>query len=145
MKRLHAKYLFALLIVITVSSSLSAQNIVGSWKRTAIVTTYIDGKTTDEMSVITKEMPCTADIVYVFEANGNLTMRVPKGCPIPAVVSTWKTNGSTLTTSMKGFSTTDQVSVSGNTMTTTHDYSPKDKYVPKGAKSIKIVYKKISD
>lgn len=145
MKRILAQYMLIFCGIIAIDGSLSAQNIVGSWKRTAIVTTYVDGKTTDEMSAIIKEMPCTANIVYVFEANGNLTMRVPKGCPIPAVVSTWKTNGSALTTSMKGFSTTDQVSVSGSTMTTTHEYGAQDKYVPKGAKSIKIVYKKLSE
>ena len=107
MKKLINQYLLVWLGIMAVHGSVSAQNVVGAWKRTAIVTTYVDGQTTGEMSEITKEMPCTADIVYVFEANGNLTMRVPKGCPIPAVVSTWKTNGSTLTTSMKGFSTTN--------------------------------------
>lgn len=142
MKKLITQSLLTLLGIIAINSSLSAQNIVGSWKRTAIITTYADGKTTDEMSEITKAMPCTAEIVYVFEANGNLTMRVPQGCPIPAVLSTWKLNGSALTTSMKGLTTTDQVSVSGSTMTTTHEYGPQDKYVPKGAKSIKIIYKK---
>jgi hypothetical protein len=143
MKKIHAKYWFILLALIVVNSSLLAQNIVGLWKRTAIITTYENGKAIDEMTELTKEMPCTADIVYVFEANGNLTMHVPKGCPIPAVLSTWKLSGSTLTTSMKGFTTTDQVSVSGSTMTTTHEYSPQEKYVPKGAKTLKVVYKKL--
>lgn len=142
MKKLPAQYFLTLLVLMTLHHSLSAQSIVGEWKRTAIVTTYADGKTTDDMAELTKAMPCTADIVYVFEANGNLSMRVPKGCPIPAVLSTWKLNGSTLTTRMKDLTNTDQVSISGNTMTTTHAYSPQEKYVPKGAKSIKIIYKK---
>jgi hypothetical protein len=142
MKKILLKCLFTLFIATAMTHSLSAQNIVGQWKRSAILTVYADGKTVDELPELTKTMPCTADIVYVFEANGNLTMRVPKGCPIPAVLSTWKLSGSTLTTSMKGFTNTDQVSVSGSTMTTTHEYSPQDKYVPKGAKSIKVIYKK---
>ncbi|AYQ34870.1 lipocalin family protein [Runella sp. SP2] len=142
MKKLLAQGVVTLLTLLAINHSLSAQSIVGAWKRTAIITTYSDGKTTDDMAELTKAMPCTADIVYVFEANGNLSMRVPKGCPIPAVLSTWKLNGSTLTTSMKDLTNTDQVSISGNTMTTTHVYSPQDKYVPKGTKSIKIIYKK---
>ena len=142
MKKLLAQGLITLLAVLAINYSLSAQSIVGTWKRTAIITTYSDGKTTDDMAALTKAMPCTADIVYVFEANGNLSMRVPKGCPIPAVLSTWKLNGSTLTTSMKDLTNTDQVSISGNTMTTTHAYSPQDKYVPKGAQSMKIIYKR---
>jgi hypothetical protein len=143
MNKLLAKSLFSLLVFALASSSLSAQSVVGSWRRTAIITTYENGKSVDEMALLTKEMPCTADIVYVFEANGNLTMRVPKGCPIPAVLSTWKLNGTTLTTSMKGFTTTDQVSVSSGTMSITHVYGPQDKYVPKGAKSLKVVYQKL--
>lgn len=143
MNKLLAKSLFGFLIFALASSSLSAQSVVGSWRRTAIITTYENGKSVDEMALLTKEMPCIADIVYVFEANGNLTMRVPKGCPIPAVLSTWKLNGTTLITSMKGFSTTDQVSVSSGTMSTTHVYGPQDKYAPKGAKSLKVVYQKL--
>ena len=143
MRRILLKCLLTLLITTPMTHSLSAQNIVGQWKRSAMLTVYADGKTVDELPEITKEMPCTADIVYVFEASDNLTMRVPKGCPIPAVASTWKLNGNTLTTAMKGFTTTDQVSISGNTMTTTHEYGPQDKYVPKGMKALKVVYKKI--
>lgn len=142
MKKLLAQGVVTLLTLLAINHSLSAQSIVGAWKRTAIITTYSDGKTTDDMAELTKAMPCTADIVYVFEANGNLSMRVPKGCPIPAVLSTWKLNGSSLTTSLKDFTNTDQVSISGNIMTTTQVYSPQDKYVPKGTKSIKIIYKK---
>ena len=134
MKRVF-KIIFISLAFSMIDNETLAQNIVGQWKRTAIITTYDNGKTVDEMAALTKTMPCTADIVYVFEASGNLTMRVPKGCPIPAVLSTWKLNGSTLTTSMKDLTNTDQVSISGNTMTTTHAYSPQDKYVPKGVKS----------
>ena len=141
MKRVF-KIIFISLAFSMIDNETLAQNIVGQWKRTAIITTYDNGKTVDEMAALTKTMPCTADIVYVFEASGNLTMRVPKGCPIPAVLSTWKLNGSTLTTRMKDLTNTDQVSISGNTMTTTHAYSPQEKYVPKGAKSIKIIYKK---
>lgn len=142
MKKILLKCLFTLFISTALTHFLSAQNIVGQWKRSAILTVYADGKTVDELSELTKSMPCTADIVYVFEANGNLSMRVPKGCPIPAVLSTWRLNGSTLTTSMKDLTNTDQVSISGNTMTTTHAYSPQDKYVPEGAKSMKVIYKR---
>ena len=142
MKRVF-KIIFISLAFSMIDNETLAQNIVGQWKRTAIITTYDNGKTVDEMAALTKTMPCTADIVYVFEASGNLTMRVPKGCPIPAVLSTWKLNSSTLTTSMKDVTNTDQVSISGNTMTTTHAYSPQDKYVPKGVKSLKVVYQKL--
>lgn len=142
MKRVF-KIIFISLAFSMIDNVTLAQNIVGQWKRTAIITTYDNGKTVDEMAELTKTMPCTADIVYVFEASGNLTMRVPKGCPIPAVLSTWKLYGSTLTTSMKDVTNTDQVSISGNTMTTTHAYSPQDKYVPKGVKSLKVVYQKL--
>ncbi len=137
------KIIFILLAFCMIANEALAQNIVGQWKRTAIITTYDNGKTVDGMPELTKTMPCTADIVYVFEASGNLTMRVPKGCPIPAVLSTWKLSGSILTTSMKGFTNTDQLSLSGNTMTLTHAYGPQDKYVPKGAKSLKVVYQKL--
>ena len=99
MKKFLAQGVVTLLALLAINHSLSAQNIVGTWKRTAIITTYSDGKTTDDMAALTKEMPCTAEIVYVFDANGLLSMRVPKGCPIPAVLSTWKLNGCLLYTS----------------------------------------------
>ena len=142
MKSLHAKYLFALLIVITVSSSLSAQNIMGTWKRTASIIENTNGTRTDLQKNMLQAFPCAADIKYVFETGGRHYMILPKGCEaIPNSDAKWSQNGSTLTTTQKvgnqTITSTYEISVSGNTMTMSHTYTEAEK--AKGSKDTKRI------
>ena len=142
MKSLHAKYLFALLIVITVSSSLSAQNIMGTWKRTASIIENTNGTRTDLQKNMLQAFPCAADIKYVFETGGRHYMILPKGCEaIPNSDAKWSQNGAILTTTQKvgnqTITSTYEISVSGNTMTMSHTYTEAEK--AKGSKDTKRI------
>lgn len=142
MLRLHTKYLFALLLGIAASGSLSAQNIVGSWKRTASILENTDGSRTDLQKNMLQAFPCAADIKYVFETGGRHYMILPKGCEaIPNSDAKWSQNGSILTTSQKvgnqTITSTFEINVSGNTMTMTHTYTEAEK--AKGSKDTKRI------
>lgn len=142
MKRILAQYMLIFGSIIAINSSLSAQNIVGSWKRTASIIENTNGTRTDLQKNMLQAFPCAADIKYVFETGGRHYMILPKGCEaIPNSDAKWSQNGSTLTTSQKvgnqTITSTYEISVSGNTMTMTHTYTEAEK--AKGSKDTKRI------
>jgi len=56
-----------------------AQSIVGSWKKTDEILTGANGKAKSMFQMIVKRMPCFADIVYTFLANGKMDEKT-SGC-----------------------------------------------------------------
>lgn len=50
----------------------SAQSVVGSWKKTGEMLIAGNGKTSDAFKMLVKHMPCYANVVYIFSADGKM-------------------------------------------------------------------------
>jgi len=94
-----------LLLVFSGISALSnAQSVIGSWKKTGETLTKKDGRTVSSFSMIVKEMPCFANIIYTFSANGKINEQsadcaasLMKSVGRGLENSNWKVNGDQLT------------------------------------------------
>ncbi|GAB3991812.1 hypothetical protein GCM10028807_22970 [Spirosoma daeguense] len=139
------------LILLFVSTSpLLAQNVVGTWKRTAMILTEATGKTEDSTPGLTKAMPCTTDITYTFLTDGTMKVNVPESCG--AMKQTiermnkagrWSTTGSTLRITVPDKSLPDadyKLSFSGNTMSWDFDYAANPQ-MPNPTKANRLVIK----
>ncbi|MFD2573850.1 lipocalin family protein [Spirosoma soli] len=127
-----------------------AQNVVSTWKRTAMLLTKANGKTTDELPELTKNMPCTAGITYTFVADGTLRVDVPESCG--AMKKTiermnksgrWSVSGRKLRIVVPDKSLPDSdydLTVSGNTMTWDFDYATNPQ-MPNPTKAKRLVIK----
>ncbi|WP_420151841.1 hypothetical protein [Spirosoma sp.] len=58
-------------------ASAQAQNVVGTWKRTAMMLTEASGKTEDSTPELTKAMPCTTGITYSFLGDASVPPNTP--------------------------------------------------------------------
>ncbi|WP_461080867.1 lipocalin-like domain-containing protein [Spirosoma flavus] len=131
-----------------------AQSAVGTWKRTTMLLTEADGKTTDMSAQLTKAMPCTADITYTFVADGTFRTDVPESCG--AMKKTieqmnksgrWSAKGNKIKVVMIDKSLPDadyDLTVSGNTMTWSFNYADNPQMPnPTKAKRTVITYKRL--
>ena len=60
------------MILSGVAAIANAQSIVGSWKKTDEVLTKENGRTSNSFNMLVKNMPCFANIVYIFSAGGKM-------------------------------------------------------------------------
>ncbi|MEP6592699.1 MAG: lipocalin family protein [Acidobacteriota bacterium] len=148
----QSRYALSAGLVILWSVSLSAQNITGTWKRTAMVIEKSDGSKSDSYPRQLKVNPCVATITYSYTADGKLTTNAPDcGRMKEAIESqngktTWRQNGSRVSISSSDVSLPAQlhvVSVDGNTMTWVLTYADNPKIPnPTNAKTLTTVYKR---
>ncbi|MGZ3749798.1 MAG: hypothetical protein ACXVJD_01365 [Mucilaginibacter sp.] len=97
------RILLITLVFAGIAAFASAQDVVGSWKKKDEVLTKGNGKTTNTFSMMIKSMPCFANIIYTFSADGKMGEQAP-GCAVPLqkqIATTlknahWKTTGDKL-------------------------------------------------
>ncbi|UFH53771.1 lipocalin family protein [Spirosoma sp. KNUC1025] len=151
---MKTSFLILLIALVFTYASAQAQNVVGTWKRTAMLTTETNGKTTDELPELTKTMPCTADITYTFLADGTMRTDVPDACgPMKKTiekmnkVGRWSATGNRLKIVVPDKSLPDSdyaLSVTGTTMTWTFDYVANPQVPnPGNAKRLVIKYARL--
>lgn len=77
---------------------------VGTWKRTGLIITGADGKTTDVQQALLSSTPCAASISYSFLANNTMQVSAPACDAVTRQMiegadngSQWSLNGNTLT------------------------------------------------
>ncbi len=144
--------LICLLFSLFLTTNMLAQSVVGTWKRTAMLLTEANGKTEDMMPMMTKSMPCTAEITYSFLADGTMRTNVPAACgPIKKVVerankaARWSVSGNKISIVVPDKSQPDanhDLTMSGNTMTWTFDYGANPN-MPNPTKAKRMVVKYI--
>lgn len=132
------------------TTPLLAQNVVGTWKRTAMLLTEANGKTEDSTPELTKAMPCTAGITYTFLADGTMRVDVPASCG--AMKKTiekmnkagrWSVSNRKLRIVVPDKSLPDSdydLTLSGNTMTWDFDYAANPQ-MPNPTKAKRLVIK----
>jgi hypothetical protein len=148
---MNKNHFFLLLLLSVCSLTTGAQNIVGTWKRTANIIENADGTRKDMQPLFLKSKPCMADIKYIFEAGGKHYMQSPKGCGINSDADrfSWKMNGNTITVTSNGgkpgpVTATYTLVFTGNAVTFTHVYNDAEKssyHIT--AKKIIITYQRI--
>jgi hypothetical protein len=69
------------LVFVSIAAFSNAQSVVGSWKKTNEVMLKENGKTTDGFKLLVKNLPCFANIVYTFSADGKMSEQA-KDCTI---------------------------------------------------------------
>ncbi|CCH54223.1 hypothetical protein BN8_03371 [Fibrisoma limi BUZ 3] len=127
-----------------------AQNVVGTWKRTAMILTEANGKTEDSQPELIKTMPCTAGITYNFLADGTMRVDVPESCgPMKKTIERmnkagrWSVSGRKLRIVVPDKSLPDSdydLTLSGNTMTWDFDYAANPQ-MPNPTKAKRLVIK----
>ncbi|WP_338871978.1 lipocalin family protein [Spirosoma sp. SC4-14] len=148
------KLFFALSSVLLSVAALPVSGIEGNWKRTSMTLTESNGKATDMMAMMTQTMPCTKDIIYAFKSGGFLESKVPEACgAMKKTIESMNANGKwalsgnrlIVTTSMKEIPpATYEISIKGNTMTWTFNYTDNPKMPnPTHAKHMTIVYQRV--
>jgi len=151
--KLHSRMkrnLIYLLFPLFPTTNLLAQSVVGTWRRTAMLLTEANGKTEDMMPMMTKNMPCTAEITYSFMADGTMRTNVPAACgPIKKAVENankaarWSVSGNKMRIVVPDKSLPDadhDLTMSGNTMTWTFDYGANPQ-MPNPTKAKRMVVK----
>lgn len=123
------KNIITSIAILLVSAQLSAQSIIGTWKRTGNLMEDIGGKKTDLQKIMLQSSPCIATIKYMFDANGKHTVKAPANCMEgieEMSKANWKMQGKKLiiTTIANPITVTDYtLAFTGNTMIMTHLYS----------------------
>ncbi|GAB3926314.1 lipocalin family protein [Larkinella terrae] len=151
MKRIFLdRILLSALVLCLSTGPLLAQNVVGTWKRTAMLLTEASGKTKDSTPELTRAIPCTPDITYTFLADGTMKVTVPESCgrmkPVVERMNEagrWSITGSKLWITVPDKSLPDsgyKLSVSGNTMTWDFDYAANPQ-MPNPTKAKRLVIK----
>lgn len=142
-------FTFSLFLAVT---DLSAQTILGKWKKTDVYSIKADGTKLDLQKMGTDKMPCINDVVYCFNADGTMTCDASScGETMKKIVETmngktkWSTKGDLVTVSNPMVAaTTSKVSFKGNQMTWTFLYSDNPKVTNSSkARSNVIVYKRL--
>jgi len=142
--------LIYLLFPLFLTTNLLAQSVVGTWRRTTMLLTEANGKTEDMMPMMTKNMPCTAEITYSFMADGTMRTNVPAACgPIKKAVENankaarWSVSGNKMRIVVPDKSLPDadhDLTMSGNTMAWTFDYGANPQ-MPNPTKAKRMVVK----
>jgi hypothetical protein len=153
---MNTKRIFLLLILAAVfSTTLKAQNMVGTWKTASSIVINMDNTKTDITAMQLKQWPCMAEVQTIFDANGKQYMKSAKKCgPVDfnkLEASTWKMNGKTISitnASMPtplGNTSIYTVDFSGNKAVLTHEYSAeeKSKLHSKKVKEVIITYQRV--
>lgn len=148
----HSRAALLTVLVTCWNVGLSAQNITGTWKRTAMVIEKSDGSKSDSHPRQLKVNPCVATITYSYTADGKLTTHAPDCGTIKDAIesqngkTTWRQNGSRISISSADVSLPAQVhvvSVEGDTMTWVLTYADNPKIPnPANAKTLTTVYKR---
>jgi len=84
-----------------------SQSIIGTWKRTASIVFNADGTQKDMQKLMTKALPCTEEVKYVFETNGKMYTQTPKNClPSQATeIVNWSIKGDAISLTSEGIKT----------------------------------------
>ncbi len=146
--------LICLILPLFLTANVFAQNVTGTWKRTAMLLTEANGKTEDSMPEMTQAMPCTAQITYTFLADGTMRTNVPDACGAIKKATEkinktarWSVSGNKLKVMVldKSLPYSEQVlTMSGNTMTWTFDYAANPQMPnPTNAKRLVIKYVRV--
>lgn len=129
-----------------------SQSIIGTWKKTASIIINADGTEKDMQKMLTKALPCTAEVKYIFESNGKQYIQAPKNClpTIATEVVNWSIKGDEITLISKatevitGELTKYTLNFKDGFVDFTHIYTPdeKTKWHNK-AKKVVITYKRV--
>ncbi|CCG99215.1 hypothetical protein FAES_1205 [Fibrella aestuarina BUZ 2] len=131
-----------------------SQSLVGTWKRTGTLINYQSGKTDDVQAMMTKSMPCTANITYEFTGNGLLKTKIPADCQqmMSAMAklyadTRYSTSGNQITVVSPdpklSPNSTYTYSVTGNTLIMTLTYADQPKMPnPTKAKTMVLTYQR---
>ncbi len=102
-KNKSLRILLLTLVFASIAAFVNAQGVVGSWKKKDEMLTKANGKTTNTYNMMIKSMPCFANIIYTFSADGKMDEQAT-GCAVPLQkqIATslknarWKTTGGQL-------------------------------------------------
>jgi len=82
MKKINRLYILLLtLAFVSITAFSDAQSVVGSWKKKEDILTKENGKTVSTLKMLVKNMPCFANIIYTFTADGKMSEQA-KDCTI---------------------------------------------------------------
>lgn len=139
-----------LLLSLLLATDALAQSPVGTWKRTTMLLTEANGKTTDMAPELTKTMPCTKDITYSFVADGTMRVNVPESCGVMKLAiervnksGRWTISGGKITIVVLDKNLPDSdydLTISGNTMTWSFNYA-NNPQMPNPTKAKRMVIK----
>ena len=142
--------IYNLLFTLSLTPNVFAQNVTGTWRRTAMLLTEASGKTEDMMLMMTKNMPCTAEITYSLLADGTMRTNVPDACgTIKKAIENmnkaarWSVSGNKMRIVVPDKSLPDadhDLTMSGNTMTWSFDYAANPQ-MPNPTKAKRLVVK----
>lgn len=158
MKRIYTLPIFLCILTLMVANEAKAQSIVGRWKRVSYIITGADGKQQNIDAMLRRTIPCSADYVYVFSADGTLKTDI-SACDAAQVKrvesmieamnrkSRWKQVGNKViasTTDGSIPSSVHSVTFSGNTMTWQFSFANNPETPnPTNAKAMTFLYKRI--
>jgi hypothetical protein len=154
MKTRFALPLFLCFLLLLLTNRANGQSVVGRWKRLSTTLVNTNGKSEDIDKMMRQAMPCAANIVYTFVANG--TMAVDAGACDASTrkmmesmsdKSRWSQSGNKVMATMADKSippSTHEVSFSGNTMTWRFNYADNPKLPnPTKVRTMTIVYQRL--
>ncbi|MFC4261876.1 hypothetical protein ACFOWM_03220 [Ferruginibacter yonginensis] len=143
------KKLLSIAALICLSYCTHAQTIVGKWKCIGNQLINDNNKITDLQKQLEATMPCAANTIYIFEANGKQYTQSTSECKaIDAVGAVnWSISGNTIYIrkgTSKNFETSYTLLFQGNKVVFTHDYTDAEKKkLHIKTKRIIITYQKI--